>query len=106
MMIYYRVVNHLDLEKVLRPSYVKSTITNARDSCRRRQDQTEAINYQVASRNPTFTIDKINSDVKEANRESIGRTIGTKVIKLIKHTGDDPSYTLVTTLEMFTFQNR
>ncbi len=98
MMIYYRMVNHLDTEKVLRPSYVRSTIMNARDSCRRRQDAVDATNYQVSSRNPSFTINKIQSDVKDANREAIGRTIGTTVIKLIKHTGDDPSYTLVTSL--------
>ena len=98
LLIFFRRINTLSLEKPMRPSYVLNTILNARASILKKKLTEQAGDFLNKSSDPNFQSNQLEDVDIDNHRENISKTIGVQVLQLIKHTGDDPSYTLKTAL--------
>lgn len=99
ILIHYRNKNNLDTSKVLRPSYIINTFKNAAESCIKKNLSTDAKSFQRDMASDMYaSVNSIPDETKEKHRVILSGIIGVEVLKLIKHTGDDPSYTLKTNL--------
>lgn len=99
LLIHFRVSNNLTIDKCMRPSYVATTINNAIASVNKKESAEVAESYYIQSN----TLKEDNSSKKNEKEtaeivKAINEIIGFKVIKLVKHDTDEPSYTLKTEL--------
>lgn len=104
LLVFYRTKNRLNMAKVMRPSYIVTSVNNAITSLQTKETLNKAKSFQNEMSHPSASIESIPDDRKEENRINISKIIGIEVLKLVKHTGDEPSYTLVTALGEVKFQ--
>lgn len=99
LLIHFRVSNNLTIDKCMRPSYVATTINNAIASVNKKESAQVAESYHIQS-NTLKSEEDSKKNEKELSEivKAINEIMGFKVIKLIKHDTDEPSYTLKTEL--------
>lgn len=109
LLIHFRVTNQLSIEKCMRPSYVATTIKNARISVSRREIARKAedvhiyMNTEMGDKT-TLGNDEESVKQKEEFKKDISEILGINILKVIKHNGDDPSYTIKTSAGDIFFQ--